>query len=142
VILLVSGPRIGQSACVADEDFRAVSLRIMREGTPSAGDDLLGMEMDFVLLLGQLDEVDDQSVSVHRTEHAERLIRATCRTAPGVSLGSAAEAVRVLWLSNLRYSYLEAHHLHVSDEEATLDFITQIGSHRLYVTGQVRISPG
>jgi len=113
----------------------------MRDGTPSAGHDLLDLETHFDARLGALDEVDDRSVSVHHTEHAEHLIRATCRTAPGVPLGHGAEAVRVLWLSNLRFSYLEAHHLQVADVDATLDFITQIGPHRAYLTGQVRISP-
>jgi hypothetical protein len=133
--------RAANLAGVTLDVFRAVSIRIVNDGTPSAGHDLVGIEIHFDALLGALDEVDDQSVRVHRTEHAERLIHATCRTAPGVPLGRAAEAVRVLWLSNLRFSYFEAHHVQVADDEATLDFITQIGPHRLYVTGQVRISP-
>ena len=130
-----------EHAGVTPDAFRAVSTRIINDGTPSAGHDLFGIEIHFDALLAGLDEVDHQSVSVHRTEQVECLIHATCRTAPGVPLGSAAEAVRRLWLSKLRYSYLEAHHLQKADGAATLDFITQIGPHRLYVTGRVRISP-
>jgi hypothetical protein len=113
----------------------------MRDGTPSAGDNLLGMEMDFFILLGELEELDSESVAVNRTEHAERLIRASCRAVPGLPVRSAGEAVRSLWLSNLRYSYVEAHELSVGDRDATLDFITQMGPHGMYVTGQVSTTP-
>jgi hypothetical protein len=127
--------------CVAGEDFRAVSLRIMKDGTPSADDNLLGMEMDFFLLLGDLQELDGESVQVRATRSAECLIRATCRAAPGVSLDRAAEAVRDLWVSNLSYSHFEAHELAVAEGEATLHFVTQMRTHGLYVTGQVGITP-
>jgi hypothetical protein len=90
----------------------------MKDGTPSADDNLLGMEIDFVALLSGLDELDADSVSVHRTEHAERLIRATSRAAPGVPLRRAGEAVRSVWLSSLRYAHLGP-----------------------YVTGRARIAP-
>lgn len=125
---------------MAEEDFRASSLRIMKDGTPSSGDDLLGMEIDFDALLGELDELDADTVHVRRTEHAERLITATCSVAPGVSLTAAVAAVRDLWTTRLRYQYIEANDVRVTDDSATLDFITQMGPGRLYVTGQVAIS--
>jgi hypothetical protein len=112
----------------------------MKDGTPSSGDDLLGMEIDFDALLGELDELDADTVHVRRTEHAERLITATCSVAPGVSLTAAVAAVRDLWTTRLRYQYIEANDVRVTDDSATLDFITQMGPGRLYVTGQVAIS--
>jgi hypothetical protein len=55
------GARSGHSACVVGDDFRAKSLRVMKDGTPSSGDNLLGMEIDFDALLGGLAEIDTES---------------------------------------------------------------------------------
>jgi hypothetical protein len=127
------------------DDVHAESARIMADGWPSYGYDLIGMQTDFYNYLEDLEEIDADSVSVERSRHAARdaarLIRASCRAAVGVSLDAAAAAVRDMWRSTLRYKYLEGHELRVGDDEAMLDFITQIGPHSLYVTGQVRILP-
>jgi hypothetical protein len=124
---------------VTDLDFRVAVLLVMEDGTPSFGDDLLGMEIDFSLLYS-LPELDEDSVAVARTTHAERLISASCRPATGVSLDKAVQAVRDLWLTRLRYAYLEAHEVSKQEDGADLNFVTQIGPHRLYVTGQVHIA--
>ena len=68
------------------ENFTERKQRIMHAGTPSGGDDLLGMEMDFHAYLYGLDEIDDDSVSARRTGEAARLISATCSPADGVRL--------------------------------------------------------
>jgi hypothetical protein len=117
-------------------------LRIVEDGTPSSGANLQGMQLDFDAALFELEEIEEESIIVERTAHAESLLRVSCRAAPGVSLASAAAALRELWLSNLRYGHVEAHELHVSDDYATLDFITEIGPQGFYVTGQVKVTPG
>jgi hypothetical protein len=131
--------RFGHYALVVGDDFRAEALRVMKDGTPSSGYNLDGMATDFDALLWDLPEINGDSVNVQRTEHAERLIRASCQAVPGVSIVNAGEAVRGLWLSSLRYAYLEAHELHVTNDMVTLDFITQMSPQGLYVTGAVTI---
>lgn len=113
----------------------------MRSGTPSHGDDLLGMEMDFHAYLTMLDEIDDPSVTARRTGDPERLIDASCAAAPGVTVAAAAEAVRAAWLDSLRYGFIEAHHLDVDGDRARLDVVTQTAPDGLYVTGTVEIRP-
>lgn len=124
---------------MTEAEFRAAALAIMQDGTPSAGDNLLGMEIDFDIRLAELDEIEGDSVVVQRTEHAERLIRASCTPAINVSPGEAIEAIRREWLRDLRYGYAEAHLAATSEGRATLDFVTQIAPGGLYVTGQVEV---
>ncbi len=84
---------------------------------------------------------DEDSVVVQRTEHAECLIRASCKPALNVSPSDAIEAIRRERLTTLRYGYTEAHHAGVSERGAILDSVTQIAPGGLYVTGQVEVLP-
>ena len=111
----------------------------MQDGTPSTGDNLLGMAIDFDVRLGVVDEIDEASVSVHRTEHPERLIRVSCKPAFDVAPTVAIDAVCREWLTNLRYGYREAHLATVGDHAATFDFVTQMAPNGLYVTGRVEV---
>jgi hypothetical protein len=113
----------------------------MQSGPPSGGDDLLGMEIDFDAHLGELEEIDPDSVSVERTQHAETLIRVSCRAAKGVSLSVAADAVLSAWKGRLRYGYKEAHHLRLAEHRADLRFVTQIDPHGFFVTASVTVLP-
>jgi len=121
--------------------FRRDALAMITSGPPSAGDDLLGMEIDFVAYLSGLDEIEPDSVEVSRTSHPESLIRASCSAAAGTDLSVAAEAVQTAWTDQLRYQYRESHHLRLTPEGAELAFATQIGPEALYVTGFVIVSP-
>ncbi len=123
------------------ESFTEQRRRIMRHGTPSCGDDLLGMEMDFHAYLSMLDEIDDDSVTAKGTGDPERLIDASCAAASGVTVTAAAEAVRTAWLDSLRYGFIEAHHLVVDDDRATLDVVTPTAPDGLYATGIIEIRP-
>lgn len=134
--------RIGHTALVTDDEFPSATLAIMQNGTPSADDNLLGMQIDFDIRLGELDQVDADSVLVQRAEHAERPIRASCKPAGYVNPGEAVEAIRQEWLTNLRYPYAEAHRTLVTQHGATLDFVTQMAPGGLYVTGQVEVRTG
>jgi hypothetical protein len=100
------------------------------------------MEMDFFVLLGHLDGLLGDSVEVQRTEQPECLLRVVCRAAPGVSLDAAAEAVRGLWLTSLRYSHFEAHRLSSTEDSKLLEFVTQIAPNGFFVTGRVEVQPG
>ena len=124
---------------VSDQAFRRALEAVLTSGVPSDGDNLLGMEMDFVVRLSGLDELDAESVTVRRTERAEALIVATCRTAEGVPLAVAAAAVRDIWLDDLRYAESEAHSLSVSEDAAELRFMTQMRPGGLFVTGVVEL---
>jgi hypothetical protein len=124
---------------VPDAEFEEAVLRVMRSGLPSGGYDLDGMEMDFFVLLGDLEELLDDSVEVQRSDQPECLIRAVGRTAPGVSVEAAAEAVRELWLTNLRYNHFEAHRLSSTETSALLEFVTQISPDGFFVTGRVEV---
>lgn len=121
--------------------FRRTALEIMKSGPPSGGDDLLGMEIDFDAYLGELDEIEPDSVSVAHTQHPESLIRASCRAASGVSLSAAAHAVQVAWNDKLRYDFKEAHYLRLSEGEAELRLVTQIDPHAFFVTASVTVLP-
>jgi hypothetical protein len=126
---------------VTTVDFRAAVLRVMQDGFPSSGDNLLGMEMDFDGYLAQVEEIDPDSITVRSTQNAECLIRASCRAAPAADLTSAAEAVERAWMDVLRYSHLEAHDLRNDGESVLLEFVTQIRPSGFYVTGRVEILP-
>jgi hypothetical protein len=133
------GAQTRHYALVPDTGFGEAVLRVMRSGPPSGGHDLVGMEMDFFILLGDLDELLGHSVEVQRTEQPECLLRALGRTAPGVSIKEAAEAVRGLWLTKLRYSHFEAHRLSSTENSALLEFVTQIAPDGFFVTGRVEV---
>ena len=100
---------------------------------------MTGMQIDFCNYLEDLEQIDEESVTVERNRDAEHMLRVSCTAAQGASLDEAATAVRDVWVSVLRYKYLQAHELRVGEGEATLDFVTQIGPHGFYVTGQVRV---
>jgi hypothetical protein len=124
------------------DTFTDVVAGVMRDGRPSSGPDLSGMEMDIDAYLSMVDGIDQSSVRIQRTGRANRLLRAWCRVAHGAALDDAARAVTETWMANLRYSFLEAHRLVMSEHEAVLDFVTQIGTGRLYVTGDITVVQG
>jgi hypothetical protein len=124
---------------VPSETFDDVVARVARDGEPSSGDNLLGMQMDFDAYLSMLEAIDGGSISVERTDRPDRLLRVSCRAADKVSLAVAAQFVVDTWKSRLRYAYLEQHQLVEAEGVAVLDFVTQMGPGRLYVTGRVEI---
>jgi hypothetical protein len=60
--------------------FDRIKTEIMRDFSPSGGDDLLGMEIDFVAYLGGLDALNH--VEARRTGDPARLIVATAFCEP------------------------------------------------------------
>jgi len=122
--------------------FEAAKRRVMDSAAPSSGDDLLGMEIDFVGLLDRAEGVHGESVTAKRTSDPGCLIEATCAATPGIPLEAAIRGIEGVWLSLLRYRYFEAHTTRVALGEAVLDFITQIDGDGFYVTGRVRVTAG
>ena len=137
--VLVGGLHGAHNAAVTPDEFREATLAIVRSGTPSADANLLGMQIDFDLVLAGLEQIDADSVVVECTPQAERLIRGSCKPAIGVSPAAAIEAVRRAWLATLRYNYTEAHCTVLAERSATLEFVTQIGPGAIYVTGRVDV---
>lgn len=126
-----------------DEDaFRRTVEEVMRSGPPSAGDDLLGMEMDFDHHLFALDGIESASVSVERTSDPEALIVAVCSPRAGISTAKAMRQVERAWCEHLRYRVHEAHYVATSRDGATLRFVTQIERGGFFVTGVVTLVPG
>lgn len=128
-------------AMVGGADFMSEVRDVVRDGRPSSGGDLMGMAMDVDAYLFELPELDTASIETARTGHAECLIRTRCRVAGGVTISQGAEAVRGAWLQDLRYSYREAHRVRVTVDSAVVEFVTQMGPGRLYVTGRIEILP-
>lgn len=123
----------------ASDDFASVTLAVMRDGPPSCGANLDGMAMDIDARLWQLDAIESDSIVVTSTPHAERLLRASCYAAAGVTISDAIEAVEQIWITDLSYRFLEAHRVVIGATEAELEFITQIEPGRFFVTGQIEV---
>jgi hypothetical protein len=127
------------SGDASNEALRSVVGQVMQDGRPSAGNDLLGMAIDFRVYLSRLDELDESSVDVCTTAEPERLLEVTCRAAPGTALVAAVEAVRGTWTQHLGYGYREAYDLRVDGDAAVLEFVTQAGPSGIYVTGTIEV---
>lgn len=112
---------------------------MMQSGFPSSGDNLVGMEMDVFILLGQLDAVDEDSVEARTQPHPERLIVASCSPAATATIEEVVSGVDDLWNSQLRYGYDAAHVWTNESAGPQLEFITQIAAGGFYVTGAVQI---
>lgn len=126
---------------MTDDEYRDRVIAMMRNGSPSAGDNLLGMEIDFDIRLGDLVALDPDSVHVDSTPHAEQLINARCKTADGFTLDVAIEAIDREWEDNLRYAFAASHVWSVEGDLARMRFATQMQPAGLYVTGEVLVEP-
>lgn len=124
-----------------EQRFQLTKARIMASSVQSRGDDFLGMQIDFDAYLEMTDVLDD--VVVRPTGDVVSLLQVTARGRAGVPIGRIAAELEWVWLSELRYRYLEAHTIRSAESTVTLDFVTQIGSPGFYVTGafEVHASP-
>lgn len=124
---------------MVNERFATDKQRVMRDGPPSSGVDLCGAITDFAWYLEMDDAIDGSSLVVRRTSNPDRLIEASCRARPGVSLTAAADAVRQIWLTYLRYGAFESHALTIEEERAVLDCVMQIEPGGFFVTARVTV---
>ncbi|ADB35592.1 hypothetical protein Kfla_6600 [Kribbella flavida DSM 17836] len=129
------------SPTVFDEQKR----EICESGPPSDGDNLLGMEVDFLALLSdttyadQPHELWDDAV-VQRNERGEWLIDAAATAKPGVTAAQVEAALSTAWTQHLRYQYREAHTLRTEPASVTLQAVTQMDPADLWVTARVRVN--
>lgn len=114
---------------------------VRASAAPSAGDDLLGMEIDFFAYLQRPEELDDSELIVRRTSKPEALIVASCAARPGVKPADAAEAVHKVGREDLRYGYFEASAVELLEDRAVVHCLTQIGEGGFYVTATITVLP-
>jgi hypothetical protein len=124
---------------------------ICRSGPPSEGDNLMGMEIDFLARLGDATYADQPhelwDTVVQRNERGDWLIEASATAKPGVTAEQVEEALSTVWMQDLRYQYREAHTLLTEPTSViteptsvTLQAVTQIGPDDFWVTAQVRVA--
>lgn len=117
--------------------FETVRREIMESGEPSSGNDLLGMQMDFDILLSGCPGL--ARVDVTMTGRPDALLEACCVAHRDTSADAIEQQLVHTWLNDLRYSYREAHQVHRRNHTVQLDFVTQIGDRGLYVTGEITV---
>ncbi|MEV4248756.1 hypothetical protein AB0J63_35740 [Streptosporangium canum] len=116
-------------------EFLAAKRRLMREASPSSGDDLDGMSMDFDAYLWHSPVV--REVKVRHTGDTNSLIVATCVPVGGRSEAEIGAGLEQVWLQDLRYRYFEAHMVTLAEGRVQLDVITQIALNDFYVTATI-----
>jgi hypothetical protein len=131
------------------EDFAKAKDAIVASGMRSTGDNLLGMEIDFCVCLGDppsAGEGDDcpdlwQDMRISLSEGAEWLItgRAHGRLADADAI--AAQLSR-MWDQMLRYPYREAHIVSRTSDGVRLQAVTQMAPGGLWVTADVHVDLG
>ncbi len=118
--------------------FMAACAALTAGATPSAGNDLLGMSMDFDVYLFESELLSD--VLVASTGDPENLLDVTAIARPGVSDDQVeAELVRA-WMDDLRYGFAEAHVVTREPVGVRMRAITKIAPHGFYVTATVTVS--
>jgi hypothetical protein len=118
--------------------FEKARQEIMASGTPSTGDDLLGMVIDFEEYLPRCPVL--ATVKVTQTYNQDALIVTNCVAEQGASPEAVAEQLADVWQRNLRYHYREAHQLRQTPTTVELEFVTQIDEQAFYVTGTIAVS--
>ncbi|WP_112237143.1 hypothetical protein [Kribbella monticola] len=117
---------------------------ICRSGSPSDGDDLLGMEIDFLARLGDPTYADQphelwEEPTVEQDQGGDWLIRLSTTARPGVTAEQVVEGLSAAWTQDLRYHYREAHTLVTEPRSVTLQAVTQMGPNDLWATAHVRV---
>lgn len=131
---------------ISAEEVDQVRREICGSGPASDGDNLLGMEIDFCIYLGDPAYADEgpelwQDMVVRRSDGAEWLVtgRASGRSDNADSI--AAELSRV-WEETLRYDFRAEHIVSSTPEYVRLRAVTQIGPGDLWVTAEVQVDVG
>lgn len=118
--------------------FEILKREIVSSSFPSSGDNLTGMQVDFEYYLAAsrlLRNVFVQSIGMEPgTLHAVADFSGSLE-----EVGELGNELRSIWLSQLRYGYLEAHEIISESNYTTLRFITQIDADGFYVTGRIRV---
>lgn len=138
---------VAQNADVLNpEDFAKAKAEICAFGARSTGDDLLGMEIDFCVYLGDPAYADEgeegpglwQDMSIRQSEGAEWLITGRAHGRPADADAIAAQLSRI-WDQVLRYPYREAHTVRRTPDGIRLQAVTQGEPGGLWVTADVHV---
>ena len=126
------------------ESFEATRRTVLASGPPSAGDDLLGMEIDCCAFFGDPAYADDptelwQGMEIVRRAGTEWLIqgRATGRRTNAQAI---ARSLAAIWEERLRYAYYSAHTTDVTPDRVTLRALTQIAEGGFWVTAEIEVA--
>ncbi len=128
---------------VSQQDFEAVLAEICASGPASHGDDLLGMEIDADVFLGDPTYSDCepglwQDMTVRMARTGEWLILGEAKGHVADS-SAIADALSRIWSGHLRYRFRAAHVVVSTPELVDLRAVTQIGPGGLWVTANVRV---
>jgi len=115
---------------------------ISRSGPPSTGDNLLGMEIDFLAELGDPAYADNPHplwTEPIVDRQPDWLIHLSATARPGATPAQIEQALTTAWTQTLRYTYREAHTVLTTPTSVTLQAITQIDPGDLWVTAQAQV---
>ena len=128
---------------LSHDDFEQLRREICASGPASAGDDLLGMEIDFDAFLGDHAAADEgpglwQDMAIQRHQGAQWLItgRASGRREDADAI--SAELARI-WEERLRYRDRAEHTVETAPDHVTLRAVTQIAPGGFWVTATVQV---
>ena len=121
--------------------FEAAIQDIISHGTPSSGDNLIGMIIDVEHALSEV--AGWENVEVREDHQCPGAVRAhaTC-SRTSWNARKVGDKLHAVWISFLRYGFLEHHRLLVHEHRVVLEFITQIGVGGLYVRGTLVVERG
>lgn len=118
--------------------FEDVKTLIMSSASPSTGNNLIGMMMDFDhYVLGTCSSLANGTVT--QTADPDRLIVADCTAHRDATPTLVAEQITSAWARDLRYRFRETHRLRQTAMRVELDFATQSGERGIFVTGLITV---
>ena len=118
--------------------FETVKREIVSSSSPSAGHDLVGMQIDFEHYLSASELLRNVSVQ-GVAEEPGTLIAVADFAGPPTEIAKLGEELRSIWLLRLRYNFREAHEIISAPDQTTLRFVTKIDVDGFYVTGSIRV---
>ncbi|MGC1215463.1 MAG: hypothetical protein WA890_29930 [Micromonospora sp.] len=121
---------------MTEELFDEAKRQMMTAGSPSAGDNLDGMSIDFDAYLSMA-ELFEQ-ITVHQTGDPDCLLIASCTVKPGRTPTGVGEALVHIWQDKLRYHHRAAHRLRQDDLGVHLDVVTLSDDGDIFVTGLIK----
>jgi len=133
--------RVGQDERVTTGDtwtaFEAEKSAMTTGAVPSAGHDLLGMQMDFDAYWYGSDLLADATIEA--TGDAENMLNVRASAMPEASDDEIESELVRIWTERLRYGYRDAHYVTRTADAIVLHAVTQIGPDGFVVTATVTV---
>jgi hypothetical protein len=125
------------------DDFEQLRREICASGPASDGANLLGMEIDFCVFLGDPAYADEdpglwQNMVVQSREGAQWLITGQAKGRREDADAIGAELARI-WEECLSYRDRAGHTIETAPDHVTLQAVTQIAPGALWVTATVKV---